>query len=136
MGDCASKPKASDIPEKPQLQTAALDNTNGGEKEIEKPSVDLSEPEKEAQASSSEPKAAAAAAEPVSIETVAETQKTTEDDVKVAAKNVEDKVEVNDNTTVVPAKEEDDEAEADDKPNAAPSKELKEVKSDAPLVSL
>ncbi|XVF10218.1 hypothetical protein REPUB_Repub07fG0163700 [Reevesia pubescens] len=133
MGGCASRPKESDIPveapapEKPQLETAAQDNTNGGENGIEKPLVDLSEPEKEAQASSSETKAVAA--EPVSAETVAETAKPTEEEVKADAKNAEDKVEVNDNTTILPVKV----AEAD-KSNAAPNKE--EVKSDAPLVSL
>ncbi|XWS61448.1 hypothetical protein CRYUN_Cryun07bG0126600 [Craigia yunnanensis] len=75
MGGCASIPKESDIPveapanpEKPQLETAAQENTNGGESQIEKPLVDLSEPEKEAQDSSSEPKAAAA--EPASAESV------------------------------------------------------------------
>ncbi|XWS50245.1 hypothetical protein CRYUN_Cryun12cG0071800 [Craigia yunnanensis] len=132
MGGCASKPKESDIPEtpaspeKPQLETAAQENTNGGESQIEKPLVDLSEPEKDAQGSSSEPKATAA--EPVSSETVVETAKPTEDDVKVAVKNADDKIEVTDKTTV-PVKE----AEAE-KSSAAPSKE--EVKSDAPLVSL
>ncbi|XP_022733932.1 uncharacterized protein LOC111287567 [Durio zibethinus] len=100
MGGCASRPKESDIPveapansEEPQLETAAQNNTNGGESQIEKPLVDLSEPEKEgAQDSSFEPKAATA--EPVSAETVAETVKPTEDIVK----------EITDNTTVQPAK--------------------------------
>ncbi|XWS38080.1 hypothetical protein CRYUN_Cryun19dG0100100 [Craigia yunnanensis] len=126
MGGCASKPKESDIPEKPQLETAAQNNTNGGEGQIEKPSVDLSEPEKEAQGSSSEPKAAAA--EPVCSETVAETTKPTEDDVKADTKNAEDKVEVIDKSTV-PAKE-----AGAEKSSVAPSKE--EVKSDVPLPSL
>ena len=102
------------------------DNTNGGESQIEKPLVDLSEPEKEAPGSSSETKATAA--EPVCSETVAETTKPKEDDVKADAKNAEDKVEVTDKSTV-PAKE----VEAE-KSSVAPSKE--EVKSDVPLVSL
>ncbi|XP_022737308.1 uncharacterized protein LOC111290241 [Durio zibethinus] len=128
MGGCASKPKEYDIPEKPQLGTAAQDNTNGGETQTEKPLVDLSESDKTAQGSSSEPEGAAS--EPVSAETVAETAKPTEEDVKASTNIAEDKVEVTDNTTVLPVKE----AEAAHNSNAAPSKE--EVKSDAPLVPL
>ncbi|XVF53266.1 hypothetical protein PTKIN_Ptkin05aG0085500 [Pterospermum kingtungense] len=143
MGGCASKPKESDnfpveaaaSPEKSQLETTTQDNANGGESQIEKPLVDLSEPEKEAQAgASSEPKAVAA--EPFSLESkvAAETAKPTDqEDVKVAPKNVEDKdVEVTDNTTVPPAAKE---AEAV-KPTAAPAPSKEEVKTDAPLVSL
>ncbi|XVE64522.1 hypothetical protein DITRI_Ditri07aG0107200 [Diplodiscus trichospermus] len=110
MGGCASKPKESDFPvqapaspEEPQFETVAQDNTSGGESQIEKSLVDLSEPEKEAQGSSSEPQAFGA--EPVSSDSVAETVKPTADDVKAATKHAEDKVEVTHKTTVVPAKE-------------------------------
>ncbi|KAK6275281.1 hypothetical protein POUND7_004990 [Theobroma cacao] len=120
MGGCASRPKEFDTPvdapaspEKAQLETTAQENTDGGEDQNKQPLVDLSEPEKEAQNSSSDSNAATAA-ELVS----ADTAKPTEDDVKAVANNAEDKVE----------------ATQADKSKAAPSKE--EDKNDAPLVTL
>ncbi|MFQ6651531.1 hypothetical protein Gotur_023820 [Gossypium turneri] len=115
MGGCASKPKEFDGPADAPISsdTTAHSNTNGGESQIEKPAVDGSEPEKEAQTA-------------VSAETDAgKSVKPAEDDAKADDKNAEDKVDA------TPKQEAE---EAEHKSNDAPSKE--EVKSEAPLASL
>ena len=112
MGGCASKPKEFDGPADAPISsdTTAQSSTNGGESQIEKPAVDGSEPEKEAQTA-------------VSAETDAgKSVKPAEDDAKADDKNAEDKVEAT------------PKQEAEHKSNDAPSKE--EVKSEAPLAPL